>query len=156
MHRAAVALFVLPLLATFTACAPAPPPEVIAGVIEAADGVPIVYDAKGAGETALVFLHCWSCDREFWREQVDVFAEDYRVVAMDLPGHGASGAGREDWSIAGLAEDVRTVVDELGLERVVLVGHSMGGPIALLAAPLLEGRAVGVACVDTLHNAEMK
>lgn len=136
--------------------APEPPPEIVGGVVEAADGVPIAYDAKGAGETALVFVHCWACDRQFWREQVDVFAEDYRIVAMDLPGHGASGSERETWSIAGLAEDVRTVVDELGLERVVLIGHSMGGPVSLLAAPLLEGRALGVACVDTLHDAGMK
>ena len=166
MRRTVLALFALTLL---LACAPdaqqeaftaepvAPePPEVVGGVVNAADGVPIVYDVKGGGDTALVFVHCWSCDREFWREQFDVFAESYRVVRMDLPGHGESGADRETWSIAGLAEDVRTVVDELGLERVVLVGHSMGGPVSLFAAPLLGERVVGIACVDTLHDVAMK
>jgi pimeloyl-ACP methyl ester carboxylesterase len=163
-----MSLPVLPLLVALLACAPetpqeastnepaAPPTEVNAGVVSATDGVPIVYDARGAGETALVFVHCWSCDREFWREQFDVFAESYRVVRMDLPGHGESGAKRDSWSIAGLAEDVRMVVDELGLERVILVGHSMGGPISLLAAPLLGERVVGIACVDTLHDVAMK
>lgn len=154
MQRTTVALLLAAAIATLTGCTVAPPPEVMAGVVEAPDGLPIVYDARGAGETTLVFVHCWACDREFWREQIDVFAEEYRVVAIDLAGHGASGAERTSWSIAELAEDVRAVVEELDLERVILVGHSLGGPVSLLAAPLLGERVVGIACVDTLHNAE--
>lgn len=143
-----------------TACGPAQEPAAPAGPVEAivgaVDGVPIAYDVRGEGETTLFFVHCWSCDRDFWREQVDLFAEEYRVVTLDLPGHGASGANREDWSIVGLAADVETVADELGLERIVLVGHSMGGPVSLLAARRLQGRAIGVICADTLHNAEFE
>lgn len=124
------------------------------GVVTAADGVPIAYQAAGDGETTLVFVHCWACDRSFWREQLDVFAADYRVVALDLPGHGESGAGRDRWTIAGLAGDVVTLLDQLDLRRVILVGHSMGGPVSLLAAPRAPDRVIGVALVDTVHNAE--
>lgn len=140
-----------------TEAAAADPAAPTTGTVAAADGVPISYEVRGAGDTAVVFVHCWACNRSFWLEQVGpVAAAGYRVVALDLPGHGASGAGRQQWSIAGLAADVEAVVEELGLERVVLVGHSMGGPVSVLAAARLAGRAIGVVCVDTLHNAEFE
>jgi pimeloyl-ACP methyl ester carboxylesterase len=128
--------------------------EVETGTAAARDGLEIAYDVRGAGSTALVFVHCWACDREFWREQLDVFAGDYRVVSLDLPGHGASGAERDAWSIAGLGADVQAVVEALDLKRVVLIGHSMGGPVTLAAAALLPERVIGVVCVDTVHDAE--
>lgn len=127
--------------------------------VEAADGVPIVYDVRGPAEAAgpaLVFVHCWACDRTYWREQVDVFAADHRVVTLDLAGHGESGAGRESWTIRGLAGDVQAVVEALDLDRVILIGHSMGGPVSLEAARLMPGRVNGVVAVDTLHDAELE
>jgi pimeloyl-ACP methyl ester carboxylesterase len=131
--------------------------------VEAADGVPIVYEVRGAAEAAgpaLVFVHCWACDRTYWREQVDVFAADHRVVTLDLAGHGESGAGREAWTVKGLAGDVQAVVEALAreerLERVILIGHSMGGPVSLEAARLMPDRVVGVVAVDTLHNADFE
>jgi pimeloyl-ACP methyl ester carboxylesterase len=126
------------------------------GTARAPDGVPIRYEVRGKGEPALVFIHGYTSDRSAWREQVAVFAREYRVVAVDLAGHGGSGAGREQWSIAGLAGDVEAVVKALGLKRVVLVGHSMGGPVALFAASRMPDRVVGVIGVDTLHDAEFK
>jgi len=122
--------------------------------VAAADGTPIVYDVRGSGQPALVFIHCWACDRSFWREQLDTFAADHTVVAIDLPGHGASGRDREEWTLEAYADDVVRVVDDLDLDRVVLVGHSMGGPISLLAAARLGEGAEGVVCVDALHDAE--
>lgn len=131
--------------------------EATAGTVAAADGVPIVYWAAGGGDTAVVFVHCWACNHEFWRHQVEpVAAAGYRVVTLDLPGHGDSGDDRTEWSIPGLAADVATVIDELGLERVLLVGHSMGGPVSVEVARRLPGRVAGIACVDTLHNAEQE
>jgi pimeloyl-ACP methyl ester carboxylesterase len=123
--------------------------------VRASDGVSISYDVRGAGRTALVFVHCWSCSRSYWRNQLDTFAADYRVVSLDLAGHGASGKERASWSVAGLAGDVQAVVEALGLDRVILIGHSMGGPVSLEAARRMPGKVIGVACVDTLHNAEM-
>lgn len=126
------------------------------GEIQAGDGVSIAYDVRGEGSVALVFVHGWTCDRGFWRGQADVFADAYRVVTLDLPGHGASGNERSEWSIAGLGEDVARVVKRLGLKRVVLVGHSLGGPVTLVAAERLRGRVLGVVCADAVHNAEFK
>jgi len=126
------------------------------GSVAARDGVKIVYDVRGGGDTTLLFVHCWSCDRSFWKNQADVFAEHYQVVTLDLAGHGESGKDRKTWSVVGLGDDVRAVADELKLKRIILVGHSMGGPVSLEAARLLKGRAIGVIAVDTLHNAEQQ
>jgi sigma-B regulation protein RsbQ len=126
------------------------------GSVAARDGVKIVYDVRGSGDTTLLFIHCWSCDRSFWRNQVDVFADRYQVVTLDLAGHGESGKDRKIWTVLGLAGDVQAVADELKLKRIILVGHSMGGPVALEAARLLHGRVIGVVAVDTLQNADQK
>jgi hypothetical protein len=56
-----------------------------------ADGMRIVYDVRGHSDTTLFFVHCWACNRSFWRDQVDVFASRFRVVTIDLPGYGDSG-----------------------------------------------------------------
>jgi len=128
----------------------------LAGVIPAADGVPIHYSMQGKGEPALVFVHCWSCDRHLWDNQVTVFAKTNRVVTIDLPGHGESGRERKDWSIGAFGEDVRRVVTKLGLKRVVLIGSSMGGPIALEAALRMPERVVAIVPVDTLHSVEQR
>jgi pimeloyl-ACP methyl ester carboxylesterase len=122
--------------------------------VRADDGLNLVCEVRGQGDTALVFLHGWCGDRAYWKHQVDAFAPDYRVVTLDQAGHGESGKDRKVWSAGGLAGDVETVVKALGLKRVILVGHSMGGPVALLAARRMPGTVVAVIGVDTLHNAE--
>src|SRR5262245_55237734 len=126
------------------------------GTAKATDGLSIVYEDRGKGDTALVFLHGWCCDREYWKHQVDEFAKDYRIITVDLPGHGNSGKDRKQWSIKGVAADVETLIKSLGLKRVVLIGHSMGGSISLETAKRMPGVVVGVVGVDTLQNAEYK
>ncbi|MFN2512369.1 MAG: alpha/beta fold hydrolase [Pyrinomonadaceae bacterium] len=128
----------------------------LASVVPAADGVPIQYEVKGKGEPALVFIHCWSCDRSLWENQVAAFAKHHRVVTLDLPGHGKSGKGRTNWSIESYGEDVKRVVTKLGLKRVVLIGSSMSGPVALEAARLMPDRVIAIVPVDTLQNVEQK
>jgi pimeloyl-ACP methyl ester carboxylesterase len=120
------------------------------------DGLNLVCEVRGQGDTALVFLHGWCGDREYWKHQADAFAADYRVVTLDQAGHGESGKDRKVWSAGGLAGDVEAVVKALGLKRVILVGHSMGGPVALLAAKRMPGTVVAVIGADTLQNAEFE
>jgi pimeloyl-ACP methyl ester carboxylesterase len=124
--------------------------------VRAQDGLNIVCEVRGKGDTALVFLHGWCGDREYWKHQVDAFAGDYRVVAIDQAGHGESGKDRKTWTAESLAGDVEAVVKELGLKRVILVGHSMGGPVSLLAAKRMPGTVVAVIGADTLQNAEFE
>jgi pimeloyl-ACP methyl ester carboxylesterase len=65
-----------------------------AAVAQSSDGVPIHYTDQGKSEPALVFAHCWACDRHLWDAHVAVFSKNHRVVAIDLPGHGESGKNR--------------------------------------------------------------
>ncbi len=148
MKRLAVVL----LIALVSGCAVAPRN----GMMRATDGVEVFYDVRGRGDVAVIFVHCWACNRLFWHQQRDAFAEDYRVVTFDLPGHGQSGADRPLWSVNGLSHDVVAVVDELELDKVILVGHSMGGPVSVAAAPLLGDRLLGIVLVDTMQNVEFQ
>ena len=125
------------------------------GQVISADGIPLAYQMYGEareGRPALVFVHGWSCDRSYWDGQVEPFAADYRVVALDLAGHGESGRGRETWTIASYGGDVAAVVESLELDRVILIGHSMGGDVVVDAARLLPGRATSMVWVDTYRT----
>jgi len=124
--------------------------------VQSFDDVSIVYDMKGEGEPTLVFIHGWCCNRGQWENQVPEFAQDHRVVALDLAGHGDSGNNRAAWTIPDYARDVEAVVTHLDLDDVILVGHSMGGPVALIAAARMPDRVIGVIGVDTLQDAEFE
>src|SRR5215204_2503941 len=125
-------------------------------VVNASDGVPIHYSVQGKGEPTLVFVHCWSCDRRLWDNQIAEFSKKHRVVTIDLPGHGESDQGRKTWSIPSFGDDVKTVVTKLDLKRVLLIGSSMGGPITVEAARLMPDRVIGIVPVDTLKDVESK
>ncbi|MEQ9393686.1 alpha/beta fold hydrolase [Haliea sp.] len=121
--------------------------------VESADGIPIAFEVIGnGGEPALVFIHGWSCDGRYWREQVAHFAGKHQVVVIDLAGHGHSGLGRERYSVAAFGQDVRAVVDAVGAEQVILVGHSMGGPVAVAATQAMPERVIGIVGVDTFQD----
>jgi pimeloyl-ACP methyl ester carboxylesterase len=117
-----------------------------------ADGIPIRFEATGSGTRALVFVHGWSCDRTYWRHQLPEFATAHRVVAVDLAGHGASGAGRSSWTMPSFGADVVAVADALELHDMVLIGHSMGGDVIVEAALSLGDRVAGIVWVDTYHR----
>ena len=83
-----------------------------------------------------------------WQRNLDALAEHHRVVAIDLPGYGKSSKANYDYSMAFYARTVEGVIDALGLGRVVLVGHSMGGQIALTHALRYPGRAEALVLVS--------
>ncbi len=130
------------------------------GMAYAPDGVEIHYQVLGQkrspGDPTLIFIHGWSCSISFWRDQLEVFSQTHRVVALDLGGHGQSGVDREVWRVAGFGDDVAVVAKKLKLDNVILIGHSMGGPVALSAAQRLPGITKAVIGVDTLHDARVK
>jgi pimeloyl-ACP methyl ester carboxylesterase len=150
---------VLLLSAVFVACSSEESPDSspatpLTATVKSADGVAIEYEVRGAGPVALVFIHGWICDRTHWRHQVDAFADGHTVVTLDLAGHGNSGKDRDDWTANRFGADVQAVVEALDLPRVILVGHSMGGQVALEAAARMPERVLGVVGADTLHNVE--
>jgi len=112
----------------------------------------VAYSVYGEGDTALVFVHGWACDQTYWREQISAFSHDHLVVTLDLSGHGETPAGDGPWSIERFGMDVASVVRRIDADHIVLVGHSMGGPVVLEAATLLPERIIGIVGVDTLHS----
>ncbi|MCZ6769362.1 MAG: alpha/beta hydrolase [Acidobacteria bacterium] len=116
------------------------------------DGVPIHYQVQGSGTPTLFFVHGWSCHPSYWKAQVKHFAPHYKVVTIDLAGHGGSGLNRRDWTIPAFGQDVVAVADHLDLDEVVLVGHSMGGLVVLEAAGRMPERVLALVGVDTLFD----
>lgn len=123
-------------------------------VVLSRDNTPISYEVYGTGEPTLVFVHGWSCDARYWRMQVEQFARKYRVVTVDLAGHGHSGMTRSCYSTKAFAEDVRAVTEAVDSATVILIGHSMGGEIVAQAAKLMPERVLGLIGVDTLNDVE--
>jgi pimeloyl-ACP methyl ester carboxylesterase len=126
------------------------------GVAISGDGVAIRYRTQGEGSAALVFVHCWACDQHLWDAQLPRFGKAHRVVTLDLAGHGTSGRERKDYTIEAFAQDVQAVVDALDLKQVILIGHSMGGPVILEAARRLGGRVSALVPVDTLLDVDRR
>jgi len=120
------------------------------------DGSMIYYEMAGEGAPALVFVHCWSCDRNYWREQIDRFSADHRVVAIDLAGHGESGLGRKAWTMAAYGSDVVAVLNKLDLYDVVLIGHSMGGLVVLEATRQAPERVQAIIGIDNFQDFTLK
>lgn len=146
---------ILLVLCLVGGCTGSEPEEVErTGQVASADGVPIRYAVRGSGVPALVLIHGWTNTSEIWGEHPTTLSRSHRVVTLDLAGHGESGLERSNWSMEAFAGDVVAVVEELELQRVVLVGFSMGAAVALEAATRMPSRTTGVVLVDALHDPE--
>ncbi|MBP7866822.1 MAG: alpha/beta hydrolase [Acidobacteria bacterium] len=144
---------VLFVLGAALADAEAGKPRTVTGEAVSADGTKIAYTVRGTRGPALVFVHGWTGDAGVWDAQVDAFSPRYRVVTLDLAGHGKSADTRKEWTIPRFGEDVLAVLKVLRLRHAVLVGHSMGGPVILETARMATGGEVAALVpVDTLHK----
>jgi pimeloyl-ACP methyl ester carboxylesterase len=94
------------------------------------DGARVHYVNYGKGSEALVLIHGWTMNVDNWRDQIPVFAKGNRVIALDLPGHGRSDKPQITYSMELFARAVEAVMSDAKVKRAVLVGHSMGTPIA--------------------------
>lgn len=99
-----------------------------------ARGLEFHYAEAGAGEDVVLCLHGWPQHWYEWRHLMPALADRHRVIALDLRGFGWSEAPRDGYEKENLADDVLAVLDELGIERVKLVGHDWGGWIGFLLA----------------------
>jgi pimeloyl-ACP methyl ester carboxylesterase len=103
--------------------------------VDTAAGLRLAYETTGSGEPSMVFVHGWCCDRSFFAPQIAHFAAKRAVAALDLRGHGHSQPPPSgEYDVAGFAEDVLAVSDDAGLDRPIVVGHSLGGLVALACA----------------------
>jgi pimeloyl-ACP methyl ester carboxylesterase len=93
------------------------------------DSIQVHYKVHGDGENTLVFVHGWGCDLKVWDNQFDYFKDNYRLVFIDLPGFGQSDKPQIEYTLDMFAKSVKTVIDELNINRTTLIGHSLGFPV---------------------------
>lgn len=115
-----------------------------------ADGAKIHWSSAGNEHSkAVIFVHGWTCDETTWREQVPVLAKSYRVITLDLPGHGRSDAPSDGkFTVDLFAHAIESVRVEAKANRVVLIGHSMGAPVVRQYARLYPQHTVALVLVD--------
>src|SRR5687768_11193491 len=87
------------------------------------------YLTVGESAKTLLFIHGWSGNSGFWREQVPAFADKARLVLIDLPGHGQSDKPPADYTMDYFARGVLAVMRDAGVDKATLIGHSMGVPV---------------------------
>ena len=112
------------------------------------NGHKVHYQIDGSGSKTIVFIHGWSCDTEFWKYQTPAFRDDYRVILIDLPGHGKSHAPDIDYTLDAFADAVKAVMDHSSTEKALIAGHSMGFAVAWQFAIKYPASAAGVCSVD--------
>lgn len=113
------------------------------------DGIKIHSSIEGEGSRTVILVHGWTCDETTWKSQVPELAKKYRVITLDLPGHGKSGSPKDGkLSMELFARSVETVRDEAKAERVVLVGHSMGTPVVIQYARMYPQHVIALVFVD--------
>ena len=112
------------------------------------NGHKVHYQIEGTGSNTIVFIHGWSCDTEFWKYQTPAFTGDYRVILIDLPGHGKSDAPDIDYTLDAFADAVKIVLDHSNTDNAVVVGHSMGFAVAWQFAIKYPASTAGLCSVD--------
>lgn len=112
------------------------------------DDARIHYVNYGKGDDAMVLIHGWTMDVDNWRDQIPDFANRYRVIAIDLPGHGRSDKPKVSYSMDYFARAVEAVMRDAKVKRAVLVGHSMGTPVARQFYRKYPEKTLAVVIVD--------
>ena len=118
--------------------------------IDLKNGISLEYLDRGEGEVILL-LHGLGSTKADWDLQEDAFSEDFRIIAPDLRGHGNSSKPREieDYGIPECAEDMKLLLDALGISKCMLVGFSMGGAVAFEMAVRYESMISKMVIVNT-------
>jgi pimeloyl-ACP methyl ester carboxylesterase len=113
------------------------------------DGMKIHSTAKGKGSRTIVLVHGWTCDDTSWAANVPELSKHYRVITLDLPGHGQSGSPKDGKLTMDLfARAVEAVRAEQRADKIVLVGHSMGTPVIRQYARLYPQHVAALVIVD--------
>jgi|SRR5262245_29420835 len=127
IRRIVIALFATSVLsgAALSQAKETPPQDRFAKL----DTIRVHYQNYGEGKEAVVFIHGWSCNLNFWKANIPAFVNQSRVIAIDLPGHGESDKPQVTYSMDLFARAIDSVLIDAGVERATLVGHSMGTPV---------------------------
>ena len=112
-------------------------------------GVELAYEERGTGEPAILLLHGMACMHEHMAPLVEALSPEHRCVAFDLRGHGSSGVPHDAYSADDFTADIAFAMDELGLDRPILIGHSFGGSVSLIFARAHPDRVRALVMLDS-------
>ncbi len=113
------------------------------------DGIKIHSSTAGKGPKTVILVHGWTCDETTWNAQVPELSKEYRVITLDLPGHGQTGSPKDGkLSMDLFARAVEAVRKESKADHVVVVGHSMGTPVVIQYARLFPEHTAAMVFVD--------
>lgn len=113
-----------------------------------ANHVELNYEDRGSGE-AVVLLHGFCGSSQYWKHVIPLLETSYRVIAPDLRGHGQSSIPEEPYLMETMAYDISQLLDSLGLNKVVMFGHSMGGYAAAAFAGAFPDKLAGVSLIHS-------
>lgn len=119
--------------------------------VQSSDGQSIHYKESGQGNPAILFVHGWLGNGEWWNAQQEYFNNTYQIVQMDLAGHGKSDTSRKEWTSELYADDIKAVAEQIDSEEIILVGHSMSGAY-VLEASLKIPKVKALILIDTIKD----
>lgn len=127
------------------------PAQADIGEIVELDGPDLQVREEGPTDApAIVLVHCYSCSMKWWEPVAHHLAKDHRVISVDLIGHGGSEKPASGYEIDNQATQVRAALDELGVDKAVLAGHSMGGTVVSAMAQQEPALVDGLAATGTI------
>jgi pimeloyl-ACP methyl ester carboxylesterase len=139
----------LPHFFTAGTSAPTPTPAPDGSRFADLEGIKVRYKVAGPADgPAIVLVHGWLGSMDLWKEQVPALSRRYRVVTLDLPGHGGSDKPERDYTMDLFAKGIAAVMDDAGVEKAFLVGHSMGTPVIRQFLRRHPRRVLGLVAVD--------
>jgi 3-oxoadipate enol-lactonase len=114
------------------------------------NGIDLVYEECGHGDKkALVLLHGFCGSSYYWRKICGQLNDEHRIIIPNLRGHGGSGSSGGNYSMELLAKDIAELLNALGVEKVILFGHSLGGYVAAAFAELYPDRVSGLSLIHS-------
>lgn len=117
------------------------------------NGITLAYDDQGQG-LPVVFLHAFPFNRRMWQAQAAALGDRFRIITVDLRGHGESDAPLWHYTLETYADDVAALLDHLAVERAALVGLSMGGYLSFAFHRKYPRRVSGLVLADTRAEAD--
>ena len=112
------------------------------------DGARVRYQSFGKGAKAVVLIHGWICDHFFWIRNIPALSAEYRVIVLDLPGHGVSDGPKVEYTQQHFAKALDAVLRDAKVSGAVLVGHNMGAPVARQFVVDFPAKVAGLVLVD--------
>jgi pimeloyl-ACP methyl ester carboxylesterase len=113
------------------------------------DNVTLAYTEAGMGDPPLVFIHGGFADHTHFTPQFEYFKHNHHVLAMDLRGHGESEKPNQDYTITAYSDDIYWLCQQVGIRKPIVIGHSMGGLIALEVNACYPDFPAGIVVMDT-------